>query len=131
MNDNQYEAAPFEPTPFEEVLQKMNDQGHFRAAVLAGKDGLPIATVSSIYDTDTAAAMVALLQSVSKEAREQLGMAEMDEVTIFDRDRMRLVCRYLIVDGEELILAVIVPPNRYYRRLTTWAMREIQKLWET
>lgn len=129
MSDNQHEAALFGLTPFEEVLQKMNDQGHFKAAILAGNDGLPIATVPSRYDTDTTAAMVALLQKVSKEARGQLSMAEVDEVTIFDRDRIRLVCRYLVVDGEELILAVMVPPNQYHRRLTNRAIREIEAAW--
>ena len=129
MSDNQHEAALFGLPPFEEVLQKMNDQGHFKAAVLASNDGLPIATVPSSYDTDTTAAMVALLQRVSKEARGQLGMAEVDEVTIFDHDRIRLVCRYLVVDGEELTLTVMVPPNWYHRRLTNWAMREIEAAW--
>jgi predicted regulator of Ras-like GTPase activity (Roadblock/LC7/MglB family) len=129
VSHNQHEAALFRLSPFEKVLQKMNDQGHFKAAVLTGNDGLPIATVPFSYDKDTTAAMVALLQRVSKEARTQLGMAEVDEVTIFDRDRIRLVCRYLVIDGEELVLAVMVPPNRYHRRLTNQAMREIEAAW--
>jgi len=130
MSDNQCGAALFEPTTFEEVLRKMNEQGNFKAAILASGDGLPIATAPSTYDTDTTAAMVALLQSVSKEAREQLEMADVDEVTIFDRDRIRLVCRYLVLEGEELILAVMVPPNRHYRRLTNQAIKEIRAVWK-
>lgn len=129
MGNQQREAAPLRMTSFEKVLQRMNDQGHFKAAVLASNDGLPIATAPSVYDADTAAAIVALLQRVSKEARDQLDMAEVDEVTIFDRDRIRLVCRYMAVDGEKLILAVMVPPNRYHRHVTNWAMREIKAAW--
>ncbi len=130
MSDNQHEVALFGLTPLEEVLHKMNDQGHFEASILASNDGLPIAAVSSSYDSDTTAAMVALLQTVSKQARVELGMAEVDEVSILDRDRIRLVCRYLVIDGEELILAVMVPPNRCYRRATNWAALQIKAAYE-
>jgi predicted regulator of Ras-like GTPase activity (Roadblock/LC7/MglB family) len=131
MYNQQHKAAPLlGMTSFEEVLHRMNELGRFKASVLASNDGLPIATAPSVYDADTAAAIVALLQRVSKEARDQLDMAEVDEVTIFDRDRIRLVCRYMVVDAEKLILAVMVPPNRYHRRLTNWAMREIEAAWQ-
>ncbi|MEA3459286.1 MAG: roadblock/LC7 domain-containing protein [Chloroflexota bacterium] len=114
------------PAVFKEILQSMNDQGDFKASVLAGSDGLPIATVTSAYDTDTTAAMVARLQKVTQEAQEQLGMAEIDEVTIFDDTRLRLVCRHFTVNGERLILAVMVPPYHYWRRLTNQAIQEIE-----
>ncbi|MBL7063182.1 MAG: hypothetical protein ISS49_03095 [Anaerolineae bacterium] len=52
----------------------------------------------------------------------------MDEVTIYDRDRVRLVCRYLTVGRERLILAALVPPGRCYRRVTNQAIRRIRQL---
>lgn len=113
---------------FEEVLEQMTRNGEFTAAVLASDEGLPLASVPSPYDSDAAAAMVALLQSVSREARVQLSMAEVDELTISDRDRIRLVCRYVEANGEVLILAAMVPPNVYYRRVTNRAIRRIKHL---
>jgi len=129
MNDKQRETASLGPSLFKDILWAMNEQGDFKASVLASSDGLAIATVVSAYDTDTTAAMVGLLQKVSQEAQEQLGMAEIDEVTIFDSDRVRLVCRYLDADGERLILAVMVPPRRRWRMITNWAIKEIRKAW--
>ena len=127
--DEQHSIAAVPQTPLDEVLHRMNSLGRFRAAVLASTEGLPIATACSHGDPDVTAAMVALLRTVSKEAREQLGMGELDEVTIQVRDRTRLVCRCFAADGEELILAVIVEPDGYYRSATAWAMREIDATW--
>ena len=72
--------------------------------------------------------MVALLQKVSKEARQELGMAELDEVTVFDRAGTRLVCRFFSLDGEDLILALMVSPKARYRRASTWAIRQFHDL---
>lgn len=113
---------------FEEVLEQMTQNGDFTAAVLASDEGLPLASVPEPYDSDAAAAIVAMLQSVSREARDQLSMSEVDELTISDHDRIRLVCRYLEVNGEVLILAAMVPPNVYYRRVTNRAIRRIKHL---
>jgi len=120
-------AAPL--TPLDGILDRMNDLGRFQVSVLASTDGLPIATARSRSDPEATAAIVALLQSVSTQARAQLGMGDLDEVTVLARDRTRLACRYFIADGEELILAVLVEPDGYYRSATSWAIREIEALW--
>jgi predicted regulator of Ras-like GTPase activity (Roadblock/LC7/MglB family) len=117
------------PATFDEALQNMMDRLRLEGAVLASSDGLPIATVPSAYDPETAAAMVALLQSVSHEAHDQLGVSGVDEVTVVGRDRRRLVCRRLQIDGEELVLALMVPANRYYRRISNRAIKEIKAVW--
>jgi predicted regulator of Ras-like GTPase activity (Roadblock/LC7/MglB family) len=113
----------------EDTLAKLLKQGRFRAAVLATEAGLPIAAVTPRNEADVTSAMVALLTRVSKQTRDQLGMAAMDEVSVVDREGTRLVCRSLIVDGEELLLAVLVRPRGYYRRSTNWAIRQIRKAW--
>ena len=123
---NEFGAAGVQQ--LEEVLQEMSAHNGYRAVVLASEEGLPLATLPSMYDSDTTAAMVALLEGVSREARDQLGLAEVDEVTIRDRDRFRLVCRYLNANGEVLILAVMVPPRAYYRRVTNRAIRRIKHI---
>jgi predicted regulator of Ras-like GTPase activity (Roadblock/LC7/MglB family) len=114
----------------QELVTRARQAGDFQAVVLTSADGLPIATAPPDYDGDLIAAMVALLRRVGHEARSELGMEEMDEVTIYDRDRIRLVCRYLNVDGKWLILAVLVPPNRPYRRVTNRLLRRVRRLVE-
>jgi predicted regulator of Ras-like GTPase activity (Roadblock/LC7/MglB family) len=108
----------------------MVDEGDFVGAVLATADGLPIASASSREEAEVTSAMVAMLSRVSREAKKQLGMADVDEVVIRDRDRYRLVCRTLSVGEEELLLAVRVPARRYHRRATNRAMRRIQRAWQ-
>jgi predicted regulator of Ras-like GTPase activity (Roadblock/LC7/MglB family) len=96
--------------------------------ILASQDGLLIATEPADYDSEVTAATVALLRKVSSEARGQLRMAALDEVTIRSSDRVRLACRYLTVGEQGLILAALVPPDRYYRRVTNRAIRQIEQL---
>jgi len=114
----------------ETVLQQMVRSGHFVSAVLATADGLPIATASSRKDAEVTSAMTAMLSRVSREAKQQLGMADVDEVVIRDRERSRLVCRSLTVSGQQVLLAVRVPANRRYRRTTNQAIRAIKRAWQ-
>jgi predicted regulator of Ras-like GTPase activity (Roadblock/LC7/MglB family) len=116
--------------PFEETLERINREGKFEASVLATHDGLPIATAPSDYDTEITAAMVALLRSVAQQTQDQVGMAALDEVSVRASDHIRLVCRSFRVDGEDFILAVVVPAQqRYYRQLTNRAIRELRTAW--
>jgi hypothetical protein len=55
-------------------------------------------------------------------------MAALDEVTIRCSDRVRLVCRYLTVGEQGLILVALVPPDRYYRRATNRAISQVKRL---
>ena len=128
MNKKQTRASQVRATTFEQVLQEMSHSGQFSAVVLASGDGLPIATAPVDLDAEKTAAMVALLQRVSRQAREQLDMAELDELSVSDRDRMRLVCRFFSVDGEELILAVMLQASARYRRATRLAVQKISSL---
>ena len=117
-----------QPNSLKGILHAMHEVGQFEAVFLASQDGLLIATEPADYDPDVTAATVALLRKVSSSTRMQLGMAELDEVTIRSRDHIRLVCRYLTVGEQGLILVVIVPPRRYYRRVTGKAIRQIERL---
>jgi len=115
---------------FEETLERINREGKFEASVLATPDGLPIATAPAGYDSDVTAAMVALLKSVAQQTQDHVGMAPLDEVSIRASDHMRLVCRSFQVDGEDFILAVVVPrEQRYHRQLTNRAIRELTVTW--
>jgi len=128
VSDSAHRQRATEPTSLKEVLHTLDKAGEFKAVVLASADGLLIGTVSTDYDSDVIAAIVAMLRMVSAETRQQLGMAEVDEITIRSRDRLRLVCRYIITAGENLILVVIAPFDQCYRRATNRAIRQIKRL---
>jgi predicted regulator of Ras-like GTPase activity (Roadblock/LC7/MglB family) len=117
-----------QPTSLREILHEMNEGRRFKVVILASQDGLLIATEPADYSSEVTAATVALLRKVSSETREQMGMAVLDEVTIRCSDRVRLVCRYFTVGEQGLILVALVPPDRYYRRVTNRAIRQIRRL---
>lgn len=106
----------------------MNDEGKFSVAVLASSEGLPVAAVpaESMFDATTVAAMVTLIKEFIEQTRLRLGFDTVDEVATILRDGSQLVCRYFYAAGHWFILAIIAPPNRTYRRLTTRAIIEIR-----
>jgi predicted regulator of Ras-like GTPase activity (Roadblock/LC7/MglB family) len=114
---------------FEEILAAMSREGNFEAAMLSMKDGLPLASSPAHYEDDMAAAMVTLLNETVKRINVQLNLSQVDEISIVGDDRMRLVCRYFIVDGNELLLTVLAPPDQSYRRLTNKVIKDVERLW--
>lgn len=116
---------------WEKTLRKMNKEGDFKAAVLSLEDGLPLVSSPAHYEDETAAAMVTLLNETAKRINHQLRLPEVDEISIVCDDRTRLVCRYFTVDGHELLLTVLAPPDQSYRRLTNWTIKEIERIWRS
>ena len=70
------------PLSFDEILKEMNSDGGFIRSVLATSDGFSIASAPTNPDHELASAMIALLQQVSVETQDNLGLAPVDEVTI-------------------------------------------------
>jgi predicted regulator of Ras-like GTPase activity (Roadblock/LC7/MglB family) len=112
------------------VLRQMNDEGGFKASVLVSSEGLPITSVSSPFDIEMMAAMVTLVGNTVEQARKSIGLDELDEVSLVQADRTRLICRRFSVSKEQVILATIAPPDRTYRRLTNRAIKRIRSAWE-
>jgi predicted regulator of Ras-like GTPase activity (Roadblock/LC7/MglB family) len=112
------------------ILGEMKEGGNFKASLLVNMEGLPLSCISSPFDNETIAAMVALVKNTIRQAREQIGLDDVDEVSVVQGDKMRLVCRYFVAGGEELILAAIAPPHQTYRRLTNQAIRQVKVMWK-
>jgi len=114
-----------------DILAEMNISGDFPISILTDKHGFPIASASIPgQDPDTKSAVVALVQKTAAQAQNQLGMAQTDEISLYDANGQRLVCRPFAANGYDMILAVIVLNRRQsYRRLTNQAIREIKEAW--
>lgn len=119
-------------TQLANILAEMNREGGFPIAVITDMEGFPIAwAASASQDPDLQSAVVALIQKTAVQVREQLGMAQTDEISVFDRNGQRLVCRPFEVNQHHLILAVLVTNKaQSYRKLTNAAIRAIQKAWK-
>ncbi|HFE66265.1 MAG TPA: hypothetical protein ENJ93_03295 [Chloroflexi bacterium] len=114
-----------------DILAEMNREGGFSIAIVTDRNGFPVAAAAAPgEDPDTQSAVVALVQKTAAQARHQLGMAQTDEISLYDADGQRLVCRPFSVNEYDMILAVRIPNKKQsYRRLTNRAIREIKKSW--
>jgi predicted regulator of Ras-like GTPase activity (Roadblock/LC7/MglB family) len=112
----------------DEVLQRINREGEFKASILSTLDGFSISAVSSQFDDVVLSALSAIVQDASKRAERYMGFKRMDEVSLVDDDKFRLVCREFEVDGSQFILTVVVPPYKTYRKLTNEAIKSIERI---
>ena len=114
------------------LLNTMNKQGNFPIAVITDRQGFPIASAAAPgEDPDTQSAVVALIQKTASQVSSQLGMAQADEISLYDTNGRRLICRPFSANGHEMILAVVVPyRHQSYRRLTNRTVTAIRRQWK-
>ena len=119
-------------TELAQVLTTLNEKGGFPIAVLTDRHGFPIASAAvSGEDPDTQSAVVALVQKTAAQVSQQLGMAQTDEISLYDTNGRRLVCRPFNANSHDMILAVVVPDKKQsYRRLTNSAVNSIRQYWK-
>jgi predicted regulator of Ras-like GTPase activity (Roadblock/LC7/MglB family) len=111
------------------ILADMNARGGFLVSVLTDLEGLPLASAAADGESpEMQAAVVALIQKSALQTS-KVNMDETDEVTVFDRQGRRLVCRPFQVDERALVLAVMVPRDQSYRRLTRQAIAAVRQAW--
>lgn len=114
------------------ILTDMNERGGFLVSVLTDLEGLPIASATAVdgENAEMQAAVVALIRKSALQTS-KVNMDETDEISVFDRQGRRLVCRPFHVSDRSLVLATMVPRDRSYRRLTHNAISAIQQVWTT
>lgn len=119
-------------TELAKLLIEMNEAGGFPIAVVTDRQGFPIASAAAPgEDPDMQSAVVALVQKTAAQVREQLGMAQTDEISMHDTEGRRLVCRPFSANGHDMIMAVVVPDkNQSYRRLTNKTVNAIRRKWK-
>lgn len=114
-----------------DLLAEMNEKGQFPISLLADRHGFLIAaSAAPDQDADNQSAVVALVQKTAVQAHNQLGMAQADEISLYDAEGRRLVCRPFNANDQDMILAVVVPNRRQsYRLLTNQAIKQIKQEW--
>lgn len=129
MTDSEPKAGSAE---LSQLLADMNERGGFPVSVLTDRNGFTIAAAAVPgQDPDLQAAAVALVQKTSVQVRDQLSMAQTDEISVYDETGKRLVCRPFKAGNHDMILAVLVPERgKSYRRLTNSTVDAIRRLWK-
>ena len=83
------------------VLKRVNEEGGFKASILSTEAGFSISAVSSQFDDVVISAISSIVQEVSRKAEKYIGFKRMDEVSLVDDDKFRLVCREFPVDDSQ------------------------------
>ena len=115
-----------------ELLNEMNEAGNFSISILTDEHGFPIASAAQPnQDPDIQSAVVAMVQKTAVQARQQLGMAQTDEISLYDAEGQCLVCRPFDANGYAMILAVRIPNKQQtYRRLTNRTITAVKQNWK-
>lgn len=88
--------------------------------------GLLVASAGESTRAEVAAGLTSLLTDIVARASRDLGLADIDEVTLSDARVGRFIVRPLARDHEpRLFLVVQVPPGRTWRRNTNQAARDL------
>ena len=102
--------------------------GTYEAAHLFSDEGLPIAQATNdsgqAVDRDRIAEMAILFQDVRRMASLMGGISRLREVLIEGQNHRRIVFRFFQAFEQQVILAVVVPPQKAYRQKTN----ELEKL---
>jgi predicted regulator of Ras-like GTPase activity (Roadblock/LC7/MglB family) len=118
-------------TKMNQILEEMNGTGGYSISILTDENGLVIAfATEKNMDPERQSAVVSFIQSASVKVSKQIGLGDTDEISLFDKNGQRLVCRPFVVDDYRLILSAFVTErDQAYRRITNHAICEIRRMW--
>jgi len=106
--------------PVTRLLEAMNLLGGYETSFVCTEQGLLVASASSDeVNSEEVAGFTGLFDSILTRAIRDLGFRRVDEVTLLDSTRDRLVIRPLPLEGRpRMFLVLRVPPKATWRRNT-------------
>ncbi len=114
------------------ILNETNVKGKFLTSILTDREGFPIASASGArQNPETQAALVGVIQRVTSQASEQLGISAATEFSLFDASGSLFVCRPFSAKGIDMVLAFLIPGKDLpYRRLMSQTIATLQQVFE-
>lgn len=116
----------------ENKMREILRAGHYEAAHLFSNEGLPLAMAHNLPENaarpstehNQIAELAILFHNVRHMAAAMTSLTKLREISIEGATRRKFVFRFFEAFGQEVILAVVVPPNTAYRKVTN----ELEKL---
>ncbi len=125
------------------ILDEMNKKGGFSASVVSGEDGLVVAEASGSESKQVIAAMAGLAHSTAMRVKEQVGLGDLEHVTIETSNGI-IIFKSVETPNRRFIIAAILPisakrrftdaasvllfKDRRYERIVDDAAEEIRKV---
>lgn len=119
-------------TEISKILANAKEKGNFLAAILTDHEGFPIASASNEKQSpEIHAALVGIIQRVTSQATEQLGLSSAAEFSLFDANGHLFICRPFSSKSVEMVLAFLLPnKDQSYRRIMSQTISEIQGVFD-
>jgi hypothetical protein len=119
-------------TVIAKILAETNEKGKFLASVVTDREGFTIASASTGgQNPEIQGALVGLIQRMTSQASDQLGILPTAEFTLFDTAGNRFVCRPFFAKGIEMVLAFLIPgKDQSYRRIMSQTIDGIQQAFD-
>lgn len=116
-------------TEMSRILAETNEKGKFITSIVTDREGFPIASASDASQSpEVQAALVGIIQRVTNQASEQLGISATTEFSLFDANGNLFVCRPFVASGIDMVLAFLIPgKDQPYRRLMSQTITAIQQ----
>ena len=113
----------------EEKMKQVVRMGNYEAAYLFSGEGLYIAkaTAREEVDPERLAEISMLFNDVKRLAITLGGIERLQEVFLEGVNHRKVIFRFFIAFGEEVVLAAVIPPRKPYRKHTN----ALQKLIHT
>ena len=107
-------------------LRAMNTAGGYPMSLVCTDRGLLIASAGEFVRSEVIAGITSLFDDIALRAARDLGLAEIDELSLSDAKVGRLVVRPVTRDhNPRLFLVVQVPRHRAWRQNTNVAVRSL------
>ncbi len=126
MNTPKQEVA--RPVQLHKLLSALVDNGGYYSALICTDEGLLVACTGDLPTSEELAGVVSLIEDVVIRAERDLGVSRVDEVTLLDQGRARVVIRPLLIDPLRFHLVVRLPPKKTWRRNTNRTVRAVSAL---
>lgn len=111
------------------LLAKVNASAGFPMSLVCDDSGLLLAVAGEGADEEQLAGLTSLFDDIVMRAHRDVGLTEIDEVSMFDRVWGRCVIRPLLpTSAGRFFLVVQVSPSGTWRRYSNQLKREIARI---
>lgn len=110
-------------------LGAINRVGRYHGSLICTDQGLLIASDGDVGSDEVLAGFASLFDEIALRARRDLALEALDEITVLDGGRGRLVFRPLRTPGENRLMVVVsMPVEATWRRNTTQLVRRLERI---
>jgi hypothetical protein len=108
------------------LLSSLNARGGYPMSLVCTDSGLLVASAGELARSEVIAGLTSLFEDIVARADRDLGLADIDELSLSDAEVGRFIVRPLARDHDpRLFLVVQVPRERTWRRNTNQAARDL------